>query len=398
VKKLSLLLLVVLAAGCKSAGKPHAFRIVTRPDPEVESIYKLVWPGSSAKPITIGYYPADRLLSPDGRLLAIGGEADLKIVDLVHRTAYAPHLGEGCYAWPTLWRLQRRLILTLWCGSAHVSTRSELLVLDPEARRFIGRGQIGLSYVREARAAAVLVTTPPLGRRDVPGSAIREELEGPARLLRVRASGETDEILLPIRAGSRNSRTFNRSPAVVLDAKARHAYVIGEGEGCARVDLRTLRVEWHRLPHAFDAQAGLASKPQEHLGTTNPSRDLDRRALWLGDGKIAITGEDVWTSDGFDRTAPAGLKILDTRTWKVRLLDPRVSLVRIVRNRLVATGPNAGLIIYSFSGDRLLRRFVGKNVSVSETRGRRIKISVQTLHIESNPKLDHWRKASIDLP
>jgi hypothetical protein len=131
------------------------------------------------------------------------------------------------------------------------------------------------------------------------------------------------EIRLPIAAGSTASRTYNRWPAFAVDGRSRYAYVIGEGEGCARVDLRTLHVDWHPLPHAFDAQPQLASAPQPHMGTANPSRDVWREAKWLGGGRLAVTGSDTWTSHGFDRTAPAGLKILDVRRWTVRTLDRR---------------------------------------------------------------------------
>lgn len=358
----------------------------------------LEWTASKAKPITVGYYWPDRLRSPDRRLIAFGGEVELKIVDLVHRRAYVPRIGEDCFAWPVLWRRQNHLIISLWCGSAHVSTRSELLVLDPEGRRFVGRREIGLGSFHKSRRLAVLVTSPPLGGRDIPGTAIREEREGPARLLRVLADGQADEIRLPLRAGSNRDRTFNRHPAFVLDEKASHAYVVGEGEGCARIDLRTLQVEWHRLPHAFDAQPRLASKPQQHMGTANPSRDLDRSALWLGDGKIAVTGQDTWTAHFKDRSAPAGLKLLDTKTWSVRTIDPRVSLARIVRKRLVATGPGAGLTVYALAGHRLLRRFAGRQVWIGKTLGDRIEVFVETLHVASNPKLDRSKRAVVHLP
>jgi hypothetical protein len=372
---------------------------VVRSDGNPGPIYKLEWRDSkTAKPIALGYYQPESLRAPNGRLVVFGGEVELKIVDLVHRRAYVPRMGNGCFATPVLWKRQHRLILTLWCGDAHRSARSDLLVLDPERHRFVGRREIGLGSWASGRKLVVFVSSPPLGGRAVPGTTIREELEGPARLLRVGADGRADEIRLPIRAGSARDRTLNRFPALVLDTKARYAYVIGEGQGCARIDLRTLRVEWHRLPHAFDAQPRLASKPHQHEGTANPSRDLDRRAVWLGNGKIAVTGEDTWSPHSFDRTAPAGLKILDTNTWRVRMIDPYVSIAEIVRRRLVATGPHAGLTVYDLGGRRLLRRFAGKQVWIGKTLGDRIEIFVQTVHVESNPKLDRSRKTIVDLP
>jgi hypothetical protein len=326
VKKLAALLLVLFATGCGSTGKPHAFRIVPRPDP-YGSIYKLVWPGSKAKPIEIGYEQPISLRSPDRRFLAVGAaDETLRIVDLVHRRSDTLQLGSSCVEVPILWQRQDRLIFRVWCGSVHATSRSELLVFDPIRKRLVGRREIGSAASKRTSNSAVLLANPPLGRSVSTG--LREEFLGPARLIRVRADGHVDEIRLPIHAGSARFRTFNRWPAFVVDRKGRYAYVIGEGEGCARVDLRTLRVEWHRLPHAFDAQPRLTSKPRRHTGTTNPSRDIRREAVWLGGGKIAVTGDDTWTSNDFDRTAPAGLKILNVRTWKVRMVDPRVFTMR----------------------------------------------------------------------
>lgn len=315
---------MTVLAGCDSGGGPHPFELKERQG----YLYKLVWSDSDAPPITIGYSRPTTLRSPDGGAMAFGGEVELKIIDLVHRTTYVPRLGELCSATPILWARQDRLVSKLACGDAHTTTRSELLVLDVKRRRFVGRRQIGLSEYRPTRRGVVLLTGPPLGRRIVPGTAIREERLGAARIVRVRPDGRADEIRLPILAGSRQSRTVNRWPAFVVEPRGRYAYVIGEGDGCARIDLRTLRVELHRLPHAFDAQPDLASPWERHMGTTNPSRDMRREGKWLGDGKIAITGDDTWTANYHDRTAPAGLKILDVQRWTVRTVNRHTFTLR----------------------------------------------------------------------
>src|SRR6266571_6406608 len=190
VKGVALLALVLVAAGCSSAGNPHAFRIVVRADGDPGDVYVLEWADSTtAKPITLGYYPPERLLAPDRKMVAFGGEVELRLVDLVHRRAYVPRIGDDCYPEPLLWKRQNRLILGVWCGSAHVSTRSELLVLDLERHRFVGRREIGSGWSKTADDQVILLGSPPLGRRIVPGTAIREELLGPARLVRVRADG-----------------------------------------------------------------------------------------------------------------------------------------------------------------------------------------------------------------
>jgi hypothetical protein len=46
-------------------------------------------------------------------------------------------------------------------------------------------------------------------------------------------------------------------------------------------------------------------------------------AQWLGDGLIAVSGSDA-AIVGYDQAdTPAGLRILDTRTWTERVIDPK---------------------------------------------------------------------------
>ena len=75
----------------------------------------------------------------------------------------------------------------------------------------------------------------------------------------------------------------------------------------AEIDLHDLRVRSHPLAPAARAADGVAG----------PSRD----ALWLGDGMLAVTGSDLPSSPG-DPDTPAGLTLIDTRTWRARTIDP----------------------------------------------------------------------------
>jgi hypothetical protein len=300
---------------------------------------------------------------------------------------------DNCAASPLLWKRQDRLVFTVWCGSVHLTTRSELLVFDPGARRFVGRREIGpgsLEGVLTAHGSAALLTPPPLG----PSSAgnLREERLGPARLIRVGPSGRADEITLAIRMGSARGRTFNRWPAFAVDSSRRHVYVLGEDDGVVRVDAVTLQAEPARLRHAFAAQPQFASTPRPHLGTTNPARTLERQALWLGGGLLAVTGSDTWSSRGHDRSAPAGLKLVDTGHWSVRLLNPLISTVTRAPGGFLATGPGAGVVAYDRKGHVRWRRFAHKFVWVVRVSGHRARVAVGDNENGSS------REAVIDLP
>ena len=306
-KRLLVLAFVVAATGCDSGAKPHAFRIKAHDDGYGVVFYRGVWPGADAKPVEIGYERPVSVRSPDGRFVAVGGEEALLLIDLVRRRVSEHRFGMSCAEIPILWTRQDRLVFRLWCGDVHNTSRSELLVFDPAREEFVGRRELAPAQHRSTHDGAVLLAPH----------------RGFAQLLRLSADGSVDVTRLPVRAGK------GRWPGFAVDSAGRYAYVIGEEDGCARVDLRTRRVDMHRLPHAFDAQPALASKPELHTGTVPPSRDITREARWLGAGKIAVTGSDTWTSNGFDRTAPAGLKILDVRTWTVRMRNPRVFTLRL---------------------------------------------------------------------
>lgn len=241
-----------------------------------------------------------------------------------------------------------------------------------------------------AHDEAVLVTPPPLGP-SFAGNP-REERLGPARLIRVHPSGRADEITLPIRMGSARGRTFNRWPAFAVDGSRRYVYVLGEDDGIVRIDAVTLQAEPARLRHAFDAQPQLASAPRPHMGTTNPARTLERHALWLGEGLLAVTGSDTWSPRGYDRSAPAGLKLVDTGRWTVRSLNPLISTVTREPGGFLATGPGAGLVAYDRKGHVRGRWFARKFVWVVRVSGHRAQVAVGDSENGSS------REAVIDLP
>src|SRR5918997_3133693 len=96
------------------------------------------------------------------------------------------------------------------------------------------------------------------------------------------------------------------------------------------IDLRRRRGSHHRLA----TEASLLERVRELLEPSAAAASAEvgvvRRAAWIGEGRIALSGYDadaVWRPDGGVEAErrPAGLKVIATRDWSVRALDERAS-------------------------------------------------------------------------
>ncbi len=281
------------------------------------------------------------------------------------RVAYSPHPGRvvhvadaktlrprgqlgfsegGGVAWLT----PRRL---LWIESAGY------VLADPVTRRPLMRKRIEgnvFGGVRTRGRAALLVA--PAG--DV----------GPSRLLIVDATGSSRSLDLDrIRSGY--GRCSSSQPGVTIDPVGERVFVAGTDGVLAVVELDTLAVSYHSL--GGTALAG---------GDTCEYRW--RTARWLGDGLIAISGRDrhdVTTAPGRQqmRLEPAGLQLVDVRSWTARVLDERADAVRFVDGQLIATGarwdttvsPSAegmGVAAYTLDGEKRFNFFDGQQTWIVE--------------------------------
>lgn len=141
----------------------------------------------------------------------------------------------------------------------------------------------------------------------------------PVQLAVVDAEGRTRVAAVPqVLVGSvmRDERGVEyRDPGLAVDAAGRKAYVVG-GDRLVGVDLKTLRVS---DPGPLRTLAKVVS------GST-------RSATWLGRGRLAVSGAD-WDAEG--GYTPAGLRIVDVRSWSARVV-----------------AGDAGSFV--FAGDRLL--------------------------------------------
>jgi hypothetical protein len=96
------------------------------------------------------------------------------------------------------------------------------------------------------------------------------------------------------------------------------------------VDLATLAVTYHDQPRT----PAVAEKV-----LSGPTRD----ATWLGNGLIAVTGQNgqAWldASKGYQEIVkPAGLSVINTNTWTSQLVDPQASATVVANGLLLATG------------------------------------------------------------
>jgi hypothetical protein len=105
-------------------------------------------------------------------------------------------------------------------------------------------------------------------------------------------------------------------PALLVDPAAGHAYVASPDDVLADVDLSTLQVTYHDLTPA----PSLLDRLRSTFDTAAGAKAVSGRSRTLqivGDHLLALTGED----DSPGKTRGAGVRLIDTRDWSVRMLD-----------------------------------------------------------------------------
>jgi hypothetical protein len=162
------------------------------------------------------------------------------------------------------------------------------------------------------------------------------------------------------------TRSLPRGFAV--DQERAAAYVVDADGTIVAMPLAASRVRSHRVQGRFAKMV----------------HGSQRSAFALGDGLLAVTGQEL-TPAG---TEPAGLELVDTRTWSSRLLLPRAaSNVWVSPVGLLATGVSydrnaqkqtaMGLAVVDRTGEVRFRLFEGKRVWVHALVGSRAFVSVE---------------------
>ena len=324
-RRLALSLLVLALAGTAAA---DSLRATPAPAAEPgESVLALVgrWgsPASelvaldalSLRPVSrrvpVGLFDVPQAFSPDGATLALGsGRRDgLRLVDL-RRMRVAGDVSVGGAVAALSWPRPDRLLAVVSAGRDF-----RLLVIDPATLRRLAERRL-----RRSSLVAVGLTRDALVLLLGPLDAI-----GPTRLAVFDASGRLRSVTLarirsgwePPGPGVQPRIVRARTPALAVDPGVGRAFVLPAGGPAAVVDLATLRVRYRPLPERRLADGGNALSEASY-----------RRAAWLGDGLVAVTGEDDRLEPAphvgpLQRTRPAGLVVLDTRAWTARTISPR---------------------------------------------------------------------------
>jgi hypothetical protein len=182
---------------------------------------------------------------------------------------------------------------------------------------------------------------------------------GPTTLTTVDAAGTVRSVVLdriltgfvePDASDGSNPLGSHREAGLAIDAGGNHAFVVGAGEPIAEVELATLAVTYHG-------------------GSRTLAKALDgrvREAAWLPNGMIAVTGYDGRVSTDVqgnlsESETPAGLTLVDTRTWTARTVDAAASSFAVSGDLLVSYCwfAGAGLGFYGLDGSARFRAFQG---------------------------------------
>ncbi|MHB1244194.1 MAG: hypothetical protein ACYC1P_12485 [Gaiellaceae bacterium] len=138
------------------------------------------------------------------------------------------------------------------------------------------------------------------------------------------------------RAGGRREQ---RWPGLAVDPQGRKAYVV-DGERVFGLDLETLQV----------------ADPGPLRTLAKATAGSSRTAVWLGDGRLAVTGTD-WGANA--DSGHVGLRLVDVRDWTVRVVDRDAVSFTVAGDRLLVESPDNRraviLTAYGFDGSERYR-------------------------------------------
>ena len=188
-------------------------------------------------------------------------------------------------------------------------------------------------------------------------------------------------------------------PALALDEEGERAFVVGAGALVAELDLETMEVRYHELARPVSLLGRLLDWLEPDATAKGPTEGVTRKAVWLGNDLLAVTGTDTHVSVGAgeqveERIVPAGLSLIDTKRWSVRLLDERVGELTLADDVILAwTFPEEsvprrlrerGLTVYELDGRERIRLFEAESIWDLQAVGRLAYVGVghwSALHV-----------------
>ena len=304
--------------------------------------------------VRIGEYHSAWSLSPDGTQLAVAVSAPgphtrigVEIVDLT-QMRIVQQIETGIAAEALDWLAPHLLAADLQRGGT--------VLVDPATSTVVQRW----THPSSERAWAATREAFVVVYRD----RVRAGQKGrpAARMVVVDVDGRIRSVALRSTRIARPD-TFTHDVGLAVDPTSEHAYVFAADDPVAAVDLRTLAVTYHRVPRLLLS----ARARRAHVDVRK------RRALWLGNGRVLVVGNDlVYSPDvsGWSATA-AGATIVDTSTWRSRTLDRRAGaavtgagtlLVYAPGLQIPRSSPRPGLVGYTAGGRKRFELFRGQQV------------------------------------
>ena len=246
-----------------------------------------------------------------------------------------------------------------------------LVVVSLKSRRVVGQERISGTVLHIARSARGLVLL------TGPTDAI-----GPASLVVADPRGVRATRLPSIRAGEvpgGGGISQWRLPGLAVDPAGARAYVADPDGHVAEIDLRTLAVSCHELTAQHSLLARLDGWLEPTASAKGDSGPV-RQAQWIGNGFVLVSGSNLDDSEYQLASDPAGLELIDTRSWTAHVLAPDADSFTVANGVLLVTGARwrgnvnptgMGLEAYGPDTTRLFALFPGLDVWVDHVaRGR----------------------------
>ena len=276
--------------------------------------------------------------SPDRRQLVFvksdGTQATARFVDVsTLRTLGGVSLGPSGHVAVVDWVAPERLLTVEYSCCPQASTVS---LLDAANGTVVARNPVEGDIVGAGWARGKLVLL------------LQAQSFGPVRIAVVGADGTLRSTVLDqVRAGVTRTaapRVYTQvdMAGLAVDPSAARAYVVAANDPVAEDDLRTLAVGYHTPSRPVSLLGRLHNWLEPAALAKEAYMRSSRRAVYLGDGQLAVFGQNG-TADqtsGFFRARmnPSGLTVIDTTTWRSRVLDPRSAAVVVARGKLLSYG------------------------------------------------------------
>ena len=259
-----------------------------------------------------------------------------------------------------------------------------LVALDPATRRVVARRALEGSLHASAEAPAGLLLL--LGPRD----AI-----GPSQLVLFAADGRVRTAALDrIPSGydfsdPQHRRGLRVSPGLAVDRAGNRAFVAGAGAPVAQVDLASMSVAYHDLSEPVSLVGRIGRWLEPPAEAKVPVEGPEREVAWLGAGMLAVWGRNDHIEVVGDRLRfwqePAGVSLIDTRDWTIRMLNRGATSATIANEKLLVfswlwdstteRAGGTGLTAYGPDGSQRFHLFRSRALSSVQVLGRRAFVS-----------------------